>query len=49
MAAVIVRPGLTFDGKKLFEHVMRDLPAYARPIFIRLQVMSRDMLTYCAS
>lgn len=42
MAATIVRPGLTFDGKKLFEHVMRDLPAYARPLFIRLQVMRRD-------
>ncbi|KAE8284707.1 Long-chain fatty acid transport protein 6 [Larimichthys crocea] len=37
MAAMIVRPGLTFDGRKLFEHVMRDLPAYARPLFIRLQ------------
>ncbi|XP_003965113.2 long-chain fatty acid transport protein 6 [Takifugu rubripes] len=37
MAAVITRPGATFDGKKLFEHAMRDLPAYARPLFIRLQ------------
>ncbi|TKS84009.1 Long-chain fatty acid transport protein 6 [Collichthys lucidus] len=37
MAAMIVRPGLTFDGRKLFEHVIRDLPAYARPLFIRLQ------------
>lgn len=47
MAAMIVRPGLTFDGRKLFEHVMRDLPAYARPLFIRLQVTSRDVLTDC--
>uniref|UniRef100_A0A3Q1CSD7 long-chain-fatty-acid--CoA ligase n=1 Tax=Amphiprion ocellaris TaxID=80972 RepID=A0A3Q1CSD7_AMPOC len=39
MAAIILRPGLVFDGKKLFEHAMRDLPAYARPLFIRLQVM----------
>lgn len=46
MAAMIVRPGLTFNGKKLFEHVMRDLPAYARPLFIRLQV-SRDILYLC--
>ncbi|XP_067339554.1 long-chain fatty acid transport protein 6 isoform X1 [Channa argus] len=37
MAAMTVRPGLKFDGKKLFEHTMRDLPAYARPLFIRLQ------------
>ena len=44
MAAVIIRPGLMFDGKKLFEHVVRDLPAYAYPRFIRIQVMSRAML-----
>uniref|UniRef100_A0A3P8T6J3 Long-chain-fatty-acid--CoA ligase n=1 Tax=Amphiprion percula TaxID=161767 RepID=A0A3P8T6J3_AMPPE len=39
MAAIILRPGLVFDGKKLFEHAMRDLPAYARPLFIRLQLL----------
>lgn len=44
MAAMIVRPGLTFNGKKLFHTVVRDLPAYARPLFIRLQVTNRDML-----
>ncbi|KAM9820787.1 long-chain fatty acid transport protein 6 [Neosynchiropus ocellatus] len=37
MAAMIVRWGFKFDGKKLFEHVVRDLPSYARPLFIRLQ------------
>ncbi|CAL8276576.1 unnamed protein product [Merluccius merluccius] len=37
MAAVIVRPGHAFDGKELFEHIVRDLPAYARPVFIRIQ------------
>ncbi|KAM4615527.1 long-chain fatty acid transport protein 6 [Polymixia lowei] len=37
MAAVIVRPGHTFDGEKLFDHILKHLPAYARPIFIRLQ------------
>ncbi|XP_068191721.1 long-chain fatty acid transport protein 6 [Antennarius striatus] len=37
MAAVIIKPGLTFDGKLMFQHVLRDLPAYARPLFIRLQ------------
>ncbi|KAM8872969.1 long-chain fatty acid transport protein 6 [Synchiropus picturatus] len=37
MAAMIVRSGFKFDGKKLFEHVERDLPSYARPLFIRLQ------------
>lgn len=37
MAAVIVRPEFTFDGKKLFDLVVKELPAYARPLFIRLQ------------
>ncbi|KAF4107847.1 long-chain fatty acid transport protein 6 [Onychostoma macrolepis] len=37
MAAVIVRPECTFDGKKLFNHVLKELPSYARPLFIRLQ------------
>uniref|UniRef100_A0A671SK11 Uncharacterized protein n=1 Tax=Sinocyclocheilus anshuiensis TaxID=1608454 RepID=A0A671SK11_9TELE len=37
MAAVIVRPECSFDGKKLFSHVLRELPSYARPLFIRLQ------------
>lgn len=41
MAAVIVRPEHTFDGKKLFDCVLKDLPAYARPLFIRLQVRDR--------
>ncbi|XP_070706668.1 long-chain fatty acid transport protein 6 [Pempheris klunzingeri] len=46
MAATIVRPGLEFDGKKLFEHVMRDLPAYARPLFIRLQEVMEMTSTF---
>ncbi|XP_051971621.1 long-chain fatty acid transport protein 6 [Xyrauchen texanus] len=37
MAAVIVGDKCTFDGKKLFEYVLRELPSYARPLFIRLQ------------
>lgn len=46
MAAMIIRPGLTFDGKKLFEHAMRDLPAYARPLFIRLQEVMEITSTF---
>lgn len=38
MAAIITRPGLALDGRKLFHHVMREVAAYARPLFIRLQV-----------
>ncbi|XP_060764358.1 long-chain fatty acid transport protein 6 [Neoarius graeffei] len=37
MASLIIRPGCVFDGKKLFENVMDNLPAYARPLFIRIQ------------
>ncbi|XP_039979147.1 long-chain fatty acid transport protein 6 isoform X1 [Xiphias gladius] len=46
MAAMIVRPGLTFNGKKLFEHVTRDLPAYAHPLFIRLQEIMEMTSTF---
>jgi fatty-acyl-CoA synthase len=35
MASLVVEPG--FDIKVLAEQVDRDLPAYARPIFVRLQ------------
>lgn len=42
MVAMIVRPGSSFDGRKLFEHAVRDLPAYARPLFVRLQVTDED-------
>ncbi|XP_070780260.1 long-chain fatty acid transport protein 6 [Enoplosus armatus] len=46
MAAMIVRPGLAFSGGKLFEHVMRDLPAYARPLFVRLQEVMEMTSTF---
>ncbi|XP_068609491.1 long-chain fatty acid transport protein 6 [Brachionichthys hirsutus] len=46
MAAVIVRPGFTFHGKVMFEHVTRDLPAYARPLFIRLQTVMEITSTF---
>ncbi|TSK16123.1 Long-chain fatty acid transport protein 6 [Bagarius yarrelli] len=37
MAAFIIKPDCVFDGKKMFEIVMAHLPAYARPLFIRIQ------------
>ncbi|XP_041753273.2 long-chain fatty acid transport protein 6 [Coregonus clupeaformis] len=37
MAAIIVRPECEFSGKKLFDHVLNELPGYSRPLFIRLQ------------
>lgn len=46
MAAVIVRPEHTFDGKKLFNCVVKDLPGYARPLFIRLQEVMEMTSTF---
>ncbi|XP_076876097.1 long-chain fatty acid transport protein 6 [Brachyhypopomus gauderio] len=37
MAAVIVKPDCSFDGKKLFSITTAYLPSYARPLFIRIQ------------
>ncbi|XP_021167168.2 long-chain fatty acid transport protein 6 isoform X2 [Fundulus heteroclitus] len=46
MAALILRPGLRFDGKKLFEHANRDLPTYACPLFVRLQEVMEMTSTF---
>ncbi|XP_060752417.1 long-chain fatty acid transport protein 6 [Tachysurus vachellii] len=37
MASLIIRPDCVFDGKEMFENIMAHLPAYARPLFIRIQ------------
>ncbi|XP_010614725.2 bile acyl-CoA synthetase isoform X2 [Fukomys damarensis] len=37
MAAVRLAPGQTFDGQKLYQHVLTWLPTYAAPHFIRIQ------------
>ena len=36
MAAVTLRPGATFDGKELAAGLVRRLPGYAIPLFIRI-------------
>ncbi|XP_077398884.1 long-chain fatty acid transport protein 6 [Vanacampus margaritifer] len=46
MAAMIVRPGFMFDGNTFFEHVVKELPTYARPLFIRLQVVMEMTSTF---
>ncbi|KAF7655367.1 hypothetical protein LDENG_00057120 [Lucifuga dentata] len=46
MAAMVIGQGLVFDGKKLYEHVEKDLPAYARPLFIRLQEVMEMTSTF---
>lgn len=37
MAAVRLAPEQTFDGQKLYQHVLTRLPTYAAPHFIRIQ------------
>jgi fatty-acyl-CoA synthase len=37
MAAVVLDPGATLDGASLHARVLRELPAYARPAFVRVQ------------
>lgn len=39
MAAVTGKEGAQFDGSKLYKHVVSYLPSYARPRFIRVQVI----------
>ncbi|MFO8212362.1 long-chain-acyl-CoA synthetase, partial [Pseudomonas aeruginosa] len=36
MAALRLAPGQALDGKALAEHLDRELPAYAVPLFLRL-------------
>ncbi|MQY28578.1 long-chain-acyl-CoA synthetase [Nocardia aurantia] len=36
MAAVTLRPGAAFDGRELADHLFRDLPGYAVPLFVRV-------------
>uniref|UniRef100_A0A8C2WY52 long-chain-fatty-acid--CoA ligase n=1 Tax=Cyclopterus lumpus TaxID=8103 RepID=A0A8C2WY52_CYCLU len=39
MAAVTVNEGAQFDGSTIYNHVVNYLPSYARPRFIRIQVL----------
>jgi fatty-acyl-CoA synthase len=36
MAAVVLDPGAVLDGASLYARVERELPAYARPVFLRV-------------
>lgn len=44
MAAVVVREGEQLDGHRIYNHVVSYLPSYARPRFIRIQVIPVHML-----
>ncbi|XP_043573996.1 long-chain fatty acid transport protein 6 [Chiloscyllium plagiosum] len=37
MAAIILKPGQEFKGKKIYNHVVKHLPSYAYPRFLRIQ------------
>ncbi|KAL6097282.1 slc27a6 [Pungitius sinensis] len=37
MAAIVLRPDHKFDGPTLYEHLLKTLPAYAWPWFLRVQ------------
>jgi hypothetical protein len=39
MAAVVLRPPHALDLVQLYTHVSENLPPYARPRFLRLQVI----------
>lgn len=38
MAALKLKENMDFDCKAAYQHVKKDLPSYARPRFIRIQV-----------
>ncbi|XP_057674316.1 long-chain fatty acid transport protein 6 [Corythoichthys intestinalis] len=46
MASMIVRPGFVFDGNTFFKHVVMELPTYARPLFLRLQLVMEMTSTF---
>lgn len=40
MATVKLKENMDFDSGAIYQHVKNDLPSYARPRFIRIQVMT---------
>lgn len=45
MAAIVLKQDLKLDGKKLYEHLVKTLPPYAWPRFLRIQVSRSDVFT----
>ena len=46
MAALTLKPGLIFDPAALSTFVERELPAFARPVFIRIQAEAETTVTF---
>lgn len=40
MVAVKLKENMDFDSRAIYQHVKNYLPSYARPRFIRIQVMT---------
>lgn len=45
MAAIVLKQDLRLDGKKLYEHLLKALPVYAWPRFLRIQVSYTGVFT----
>lgn len=45
MAAIVLKQDLELDGKKLYERLLKALPSYAWPRFLRIQVSSTGVFT----
>lgn len=45
MAAIVLKQDLKLDGKKLYVHLVKTLPQYAWPRFLRIQVSQSDVFT----
>ena len=43
MAAIVLKPAHKLNGTKLYNHVVKTLPAYAWPWFLRIQVSLSDI------
>uniref|UniRef100_A0A8C5X9Y4 long-chain-fatty-acid--CoA ligase n=1 Tax=Malurus cyaneus samueli TaxID=2593467 RepID=A0A8C5X9Y4_9PASS len=46
MAAIVLRPHYTFNGEKLYKHVVDFLPSYAQPRFVRIMDVMQITSTF---
>ncbi|MFT5032295.1 MAG: citronellyl-CoA synthetase [Bacteroidia bacterium] len=46
MAAITLTPGVEFDPKEFSSFVMNEMPAFARPVFVRIQASAETTVTF---
>jgi len=46
MAAITLKPGVEFDANEFSTFVMNEMPAFARPVFIRIQPAAETTVTF---